>query len=80
MIKANNNINTVFNHDPYTVGIEEEYMICNPLSGDLVHKSNMIMDSLKEEFKDRYSYELIQSEIESNTSFGMLLTSENLPL
>ena len=50
-----------------TIGIEEEYMICCPESGDLSNKANQIMNNLEEDFKPRYSYELIQSEIESNT-------------
>ena len=56
-----------FNHKLYTVGIEEEYMICDTKSGDLINKANQIMSSLKGELKNRFSYELIQSEIESNT-------------
>ena len=56
-----------FNHKLYTVGIEEEYMICNPKSGDLINKADEIMNSLRGGVKNRFSYELIQSEIESNT-------------
>ena len=59
---------SIFNHDPYTIGIEEEYMICNSKTGDLVDRADLIMSSLPEKFKSRFSYELIQSEIESNTS------------
>ena len=50
----------------FTIGIEEEYMICDPISGDLVDKASFIMDSFKG--SDRFSYELIESEIEANTS------------
>tara|TARA_Y100000996_G_C22480463_1_gene625945 strand:+ start:25 stop:1149 length:1125 start_codon:yes stop_codon:yes gene_type:complete len=57
-----------FNNTPFTVGIEEEYMICNPDSGDLINKADKIMANLNSDTKDRFSYELIQSEIESNTS------------
>ena len=58
-----------FTHkDPYTIGVEEEYMICDPLSGDLVHMANQIFDILPEKYKDRFSYELLLSEIEINTS------------
>ena len=33
-----------FKHDnPFTIGIEEEYMICEPTSGDLVNKAEEIM-------------------------------------
>ena len=61
------NIIKSFNHEPYTVGIEEEYMICDPSSGDLINKAHEIMGALDSQVKDRFSYELIQSEIESNT-------------
>jgi len=64
----NKNIKTSFKHRPYTIGIEEEYMICDPSTGNLINKANDIMSELSEEFQDRFSYELIQSEIESNTS------------
>ena len=50
----------------FTVGIEEEYMICNPTNGDLVDKASFIMDSFNH--SKRFSYELIESEIEANTS------------
>ena len=57
-----------FNNTPFTIGIEEEYMICNPASGDLISKADKIMSNLSSDMKNRFSYELIQSEIESNTS------------
>ena len=50
----------------FTIGIEEEYMICNPSNGDLVDKASLIMDSFNH--SERFSYELIESEIEANTS------------
>ena len=50
----------------FTIGIEEEYMICNPKNGDLVNKASFIMNSFKD--SERFSYELIESEIEANTS------------
>ena len=65
MSKKNKNS---FNHNPYTIGIEEEYMICNPETGNLINKANYIMRNLTKDTQDRFSYELIQSEIESNTS------------
>ena len=57
-----------FNNTPFTIGIEEEYMICNPASGELINKADKIMSNLSSDMKNRFSYELIQSEIESNTS------------
>ena len=57
-----------FKNTPFTIGIEEEYMICDPKSGDLVNRADQIMQNLNSNKKQRFSYELIQSEIESNTS------------
>ena len=33
--------------EKFTIGIEEEYMICNPINGDLVNKASFIMDSFQ---------------------------------
>ena len=52
---------------PFTIGIEEEYMICDS-EGNLINKADNIMAALEDHMHDRFSYELIQSEIESNTS------------
>ena len=57
-----------FGNTPFTIGIEEEYMICDPDTGDLIDKADDIMKNLDFDKKDRFSYELIQSEIEANTS------------
>ena len=57
-----------FNIKKFTLGIEEEYMICNPKSGDLVDKASLIMNHFKKPLSDRFSFELIESEIEANTS------------
>ena len=59
----------IFQHDKlYTIGIEEEYMLCDPDTGELIDRANEIMHSLDYILKPRYSYELILSEIEVNTS------------
>jgi len=59
----------IFNHkNLYTIGVEEEYMLCNPYNGELISKADEFMGSLLENEKERFSYELILSEIESNTS------------
>ena len=50
----------------YSIGVEEEFMICNPDSGELINKANEIMNQVSD--LDRYSYELLLSEIEINTS------------
>ena len=52
----------------FTVGIEEEYMICDPKDGDLVDKASFIMNHFKDIMPERFSFELIEAEIESNTS------------
>ena len=58
-----------FNHkDEFTLGVEEEYMICHPSSGELVNRANEIMGSIDMSLKERFSYELLLSEIEINTS------------
>ena len=49
----------------YSIGVEEEFMICDPKTGELINKASEIMNSVKD--KDRYSYELLLSEIETNT-------------
>ena len=52
---------------PFTLGVEEEYMLCHPETGDLVDRANEIIGRLKPEERPRFSYELILSEIETNT-------------
>ena len=51
----------------YTIGVEEEYKLCDN-AGDLANKANFLMKNLPKNLLDRYSYELILSEFESNTS------------
>ena len=64
-----NSTKDAFKHDnPFTIGIEEEYMLCHPESGDLINCANEIMDNIESDLKSRYSYELLLSEIEVNTS------------
>lgn len=52
---------------PLTIGVEEEFMFCDPESGDLVHMVNEILDRIDEDLRKRFSYELLLSEIETNT-------------
>lgn len=49
----------------YSIGVEEEYMICDPSSGHLINKADLIMESVSN--PERFSYELLLSEIEANT-------------
>ena len=56
----------------YTIGVEEEYMICDH-EGNLVDKADLIMNLVEKDYPDRFSYELLLSEIESNTSINNTL-------
>ena len=51
-----------------TLGIEEEYQICDPETGDLVPKVDQILDRASSELRERLSYDLIQTLIEVNTA------------
>ncbi|MCH7496248.1 MAG: YbdK family carboxylate-amine ligase [Candidatus Marinimicrobia bacterium] len=58
----------LFTHEQsFTIGVEEEYMLCHPETGDLVPRADAIMELLEESERERFSYELIMSEIEINT-------------
>ena len=66
-------LNKFSSNSLYSIGIEEEYMICCPETGDLFNKANQIMKSIssnpldEKDLSNRFSYELLLSEIESNT-------------
>ena len=65
MTKSSN----IFEHNhPFTIGVEEEYMLCDPETGNLINRADEIMNEITDDIKARYSYELILSEIEVNTS------------
>ena len=49
----------------YSIGVEEEFMICDPKTGNLIDRADEIMNMVAD--KDRFSYELLLSEIETNT-------------
>ena len=58
-----------FQHNnPFTIGVEEEYMLCSPETGNLINRADGIMNSITDDIRARYSYELILSEVEINTS------------
>ena len=64
-----------FEHNnPFTIGVEEEYMLCDPETGNLINRADEIMNKLTNDIKARYSYELILSEIEVNTSVCKTVT------
>jgi carboxylate-amine ligase len=53
---------------PYTVGLEEEYMLLDPETLDLVQRAGVILDADREgEFASLTSSELFQSELEGHT-------------
>ena len=59
----------IFHHKKlFTIGVEEEYMLCDSISGDLVDKADEIMNMIQDSIRNRYSYELLLSEIEINTT------------
>jgi carboxylate-amine ligase len=60
-----------FNASPRpTIGIEEEFQICDPVTGELVPKVNELMAHADEAAKKFLAYDLIQSLIESVTDVG----------
>jgi len=54
-------------NSPLTLGVEEEFMFCDPGTGDLVDAVEDFMAEVDESQRERYSYELLLSEIETNT-------------
>ena len=54
--------------EPYTLGVEEEYMLLDPETLDLVQRADTILDADQEgEFAARTACEIFQSEIEGQT-------------
>ena len=51
----------------YTIGVEEEYMLCDPNSYNLTSKADVLYNALDDEQKKTYSYELLLSVFEANT-------------
>ena len=59
------NYKDTFTHkNHFTLGVEEEYMLCDPETGELINRATAIMEQLPEEESQRFSYELIDSEID----------------
>jgi carboxylate-amine ligase len=60
-----------FNPSPRpTLGIEEEYQLCDPQSGDLVPRVDYIMEHADPQLRERLSYDLILSLVEANTEIA----------
>ena len=51
-----------------TLGIEEEYQICDPVTGDLVPRVDQLMAHADAELRPHLSHDLIQGLIETDTS------------
>ncbi len=57
-------------NSPLTIGVEEEFMLCSPDTGDLVQRVEEVMAEIDPEMSERFSYELLLSEIETNTEIA----------
>ncbi len=53
-----------------TLGIEEEFQLCDPISGDLVPKADAIMEAADPQLRERLSYDLLQTLVEANTEIS----------
>lgn len=57
-----------FNSSPRpTLGVEEEYQICDPQTGDLVPVAEELMEGADEDFREFLAYDLLLGLIEINT-------------
>jgi carboxylate-amine ligase len=50
-----------------TLGVEEEYQLCDPVTGDLVPRVEYVMEQADEALRERLSYDLILGLVEANT-------------
>jgi len=57
-------------NEPLTIGIEEEYQLCDPDSGDLVSRVDELMDAADSKLKKQFSYELLLSVLEVRTGIS----------
>ncbi len=53
-----------------TLGIEEEFQLCDPESGDLVPKADEIMAAADSKLRKRLSYDLLLTLVEANTEIS----------
>ena len=51
----------------FTLGVEEEYQLCDPASGDLVQRVDDVLQCFDGEFREHLCYELLLSVLETNT-------------
>ena len=62
----------------FTIGIEEEYMLVNPQTGDLVRKApKSLMPAMKAKLGSRVSPEFLQSQVEVGTPVCASLQQAN---
>ena len=57
-------------NEPLTIGIEEEYQLCNPETGDLVNIVDKLMDAADPDLRKQFSYELLLSVLEVRTGIN----------
>ena len=55
---------------PLTIGVEEEYQLCDSVTGDLVQRVNDVFAAADEDFRPRLSYELLLSVLEARTGIN----------
>ena len=59
----------IFHHkNLFTIGVEEEYMLCDIVHRNLINKADKIIKNLDYKLRNRYSYELLLAEIEMKKS------------
>ncbi len=57
-----------FNNSPEpTLGVEEEYQLCDPYTGDLIPVADRIMEAASDDLSGRLSYDLLRTLVEANT-------------
>lgn len=57
-------------NEPLTIGVEEEYQLCDPNSGDLVSRVDELMDAADPNLRKQFSYELLLSVLEVRTGIN----------
>ena len=57
-------------NEPLTIGVEEEYQLCDPDSGDLVSRVDELMDAADPNLRKQFSYELLLSVLEVRTGIN----------
>ena len=57
-------------NESLTIGIEEEYQLCNPETGDLVNIVDKLMDAADPDLREQFSYELLLSVLEVRTGIN----------